>query len=271
MLHSAASPAQKRAPFRAGPKSGRLLRLPGAVISADLGLPDIGLTVLSEVAGRAQQIARVTDLPTLVEADSGLGEPMNTARTVQILQDAGVAGVDIEDQVNPKRYGHLYGKDVIDPDTAVKRIKAAVAARRDPAFVIAACTDATVNGRDDAVDRAKADAGASADLIFPEAMTNAADFERFRAAADIPILANMTEFGKSRLLDARTLRNLGINVVIYPVTLLRLAMHAADAGLREITARGTRDGLLGRMQYRRDLYDLLDCNAFDTGICNSRI
>jgi methylisocitrate lyase len=294
MLHSDTSPAQKRAAFRAGLSSGELLRFPGAfnplsaklierhgfegvyvsgaVISADLGLPDIGLTTLTEVAARAQQIARVTALPALVDADTGFGEPMNAARTVQILEDAGAAGLHIEDQVNPKRCGHLDGKDVVDAQVAVRRIKAAAAARRDPAFVIVARTDAAaVNGIDDAIVRAKAFADAGADMIFPEAMRNAADFERIRAAIDVPIIANMTEFGKSSLLDAQTLRDIGVNVVIYPVTLLRLAMHAADSGLAEIAERGTQEGLLDRMQHRRDLYDLLDYqaySAFDTSVFN---
>ena len=297
MLHDTTTAAAKRAAFRAGLRSGELLRFPGAfsplsamliarhgfegvyvsgaVISADLGLPDIGLTTLTEVAGRAQQIARVTALPSLVDADTGFGEPMNTARTVQVLEDAGVAGMHIEDQVNPKRCGHLDGKDVVDRNVAVRRINAAAAARRDPNFIIAARTDAAaVHGIDDAIDRAKAYADAGADLIFPEAMTGQADFERFRAAIDVPILANMTEFGKSRLLDATTLRNLGINVVIFPVTLLRLAMGAADAGLAELAARGTQEGLLSRMQHRRELYDLLDYQAyttFDTSVFNFKV
>jgi len=287
MLHDTTSVADKRAAFRAGLASGKLLRFPGAfsplsamlitrhgfegvyvsgaVVSADLGLPDIGLTTVTEVAGRAQQIARVTALPTLVDADTGFGEPMNAARTVQLLEDAGVAGLHIEDQVNPKRCGHLDGKDVVDRDIAVKRIKAAVAARRDQAFVIAARTDAAaVNGLDDAIDRARAYADAGADLIFPEAMTGEADFERLRAAVDVPILANMTEFGKSTLLDAKTLESLGINVVIYPVTLLRLAMRAADNGLAELATRGTQEDVLYQMQHRRDLYDLLDYEAYNT-------
>jgi methylisocitrate lyase len=294
MLHDTTTAAAKRAAFRAGLASGTLQRFPGAfnplsallitryqfegvyvsgaVISADLGLPDIGLTTSSEVAGRAQQIARVTPLPALVDADTGFGEPMNAARTVQLLEDAGVAGLHIEDQVNPKRCGHLDGKDVVDTQVAVRRIKAAVAARRDPGFVIAARTDAAaVNGIADAIDRAKAYADAGADLIFPEAMADEADFERFRAAIDTPILANMTEFGKSKLLDAKTLQNLGVNIVIYPVTLLRLAMHAAGVGLAEIAGRGTQDGLLDQMQHRRDLYDLLDYEAyssFDTSVFN---
>jgi methylisocitrate lyase len=297
MLHSPVSAADKRAAFRAGLASGRLLRFPGAfsplsamliarhgfegvyvsgaVISADLGLPDIGLTTLTEVAGRAQQIARVTALPSLVDADTGFGEPMNAARTAQVLEDAGVAGMHVEDQVNPKRCGHLDGKDVVDRDTAVRRIKAAVAARRDPGFVIAARTDAAaVAGIDEAIERARAYADAGADLIFPEALSDEAGFERFRAAIDVPILANMTEFGQSKLLDAKTLEGLGVNVVIYPVTLLRLAMHAAGAGLEALAGQGTQAGLLDRMQHRRDLYDLLDYesyNAFDAGIYNFRL
>jgi methylisocitrate lyase len=247
----------------------------GAVISADLGLPDIGLTTLTEVAGRAGQIARVTALPTLVDADTGFGEPMNAARTVQLLEDAGVAGIHIEDQVNPKRCGHLDGKAVVSRDAAVQRIKAAVTARRDPAFVIAARTDAAaVTGMDEAIDRAKAFADAGADLIFPEAMASETDFARFRAAIDTPILANMTEFGKSKLLGVTTLRNLGVNVVIYPVTLLRLAMHAAETGLATIATAGSQEKLLDRMQHRHDLYDLLDYesyNTFDTGIYNFRV
>jgi len=297
MLYDTTPAGEKRAEFRAGLASGKLLRFPGAfsplsamliarhgfegvyvsgaVISADLGLPDIGLTTLTEVAGRAGQIARVTARPALVDADTGFGEPMNAARTVQVLEDAGVAGMHVEDQVNPKRCGHLDGKDVVDRDTAVRRIKAAVAARRDPAFVIAARTDAAaVNGIEDAIQRAKAYADAGADLIFPEAMANEADFARFRAAINTPILANMTEFGKSTLLDARTLENLGINLVIYPVTLLRLAMHAADAGLAAIADSGTQEGLLGQMQHRRDLYALLDYEAygaFDTSVYNFKL
>jgi methylisocitrate lyase len=285
MLHDATTPGQKRAAFRRGLASGTLQRFPGAfsplsarmierhgfegvyvsgaVISADLGLPDIGLTTLSEVAARAAQIARMTSLPALVDADTGFGEPLNAARTVQVLEDAGAAGMHIEDQVNPKRCGHLDGKDVVDRQTAVRRIKAAVTARRDPSFVIAARTDAAaVAGLDEAISRAKAYADAGADLIFPEAITGEAEFERVRAAVDVPILANMTEFGKTRPLSAQRLQDLGINVVIYPVTLLRLAMHAAGEGLRAIAEHGTQESLLGRMQHRRDLYDLLDYQAY---------
>ncbi|MFF0147451.1 methylisocitrate lyase [Amycolatopsis sulphurea] len=297
MLHATPTAAEKRAAFRAALDSGELQRFPGAfnplsaklierqgfegvyisgaVLSADLGLPDIGLTTITEVAGRAQQIARVTSLPSLVDADTGFGEPMNAARTVQLLEDAGVAGMHLEDQVNPKRCGHLDGKDVVDRETAVRRIKAAVQARRDPNFIIAARTDAkAVHGMAEAVDRAKEFADAGADLLFPEAMADAADFARLRAAVDIPILANMTEFGKSELLDAKTLESAGVNLVIYPVTLLRLAMHATETGLRTLAEQGTQAPLLDRMQHRRELYELLDYadyTAFDENVFTFRL
>ena len=297
LLASASSAADKRAAFRAGLNSGRLQRFPGAfsplvaklvaeigfegvyvsgaVLSADLGLPDIGLTTLTEVTGRGAQIASITDLPTLIDADTGFGEPMSAARTITLLEDAGLAGCHLEDQVNPKRCGHLDGKAVVPAADMVKRLRAAVAARRDSNFVICARTDAAgIEGIDAAIERARAYVDVGADLIFTEALTDPADFEKFRAAVDVPLLANMTEFGKSKLLDAKTLADLGVNVVIYPVTLLRLAMHAAESGLIALTEQGTQEGLLGRMQHRRELYDLLDYeayNAFDTDIYNFRI
>jgi methylisocitrate lyase len=292
LLGAASSAADKRAAFRAGLKSGRLQRFPGAfsalvaklvaeigfegvyvsgaVLSADLGLPDIGLTTLTEVTTRGAQIAAVTDLPTLIDADTGFGEPMNAARTVTLLEDAGLAGCHLEDQVNPKRCGHLDGKDVVPPAEMVKRVRAAVAARRDPNFVICARTDAaSIEGLPGAIERARAYADAGADLIFTEALASAEDFEKFRAAVETPLLANMTEFGKSELLSVSQLTDIGYNVVIYPVTTLRLAMHAVESGLREIEATGTQSGLLDQMQHRKRLYELLryaDYNQFDDEI-----
>ncbi|WP_120337910.1 methylisocitrate lyase [Cryobacterium soli] len=294
MLYSALTPAAKRAQLRADLAGGGLLRFPGAfnplsakliqakgfegvyisgaVLAADLGLPDIGLTTLTEVAGRSQQISRMTDLPTLVDADTGFGEPMNVARTVQTLEDAGVAGLHIEDQVNPKRCGHLDGKQVVDTDTALKRIRAAVDARRDPNLLVMARTDIrAVDGLNAAIDRAKALVDAGADAIFPEAMGTLAEFEAIRAAVDVPILANMTEFGKSELFRVDQLADVGINLVIFPVSLLRLAMGAAEQGLDTIVAEGSLTGLLPAMQTRAELYQLLDYeayNRFDSGIFN---
>jgi methylisocitrate lyase len=286
--------AQKRASFRAALESGRLQRFPGAfsplvaklvaeigfdgvyvsgaVLSADLGLPDIGLTTLTEVGDRGARIAAVTDLPTLIDADTGFGEPMNAARTVTVLEDAGLAGCHLEDQENPKRCGHLDGKAVIPASEMIKRLRAAVSARRDPNFIICARTDAAgIEGVLAAIDRAKAYADAGADLIFTEALHTPAEFERFRAALDTPLLANMTEFGMSELLSAEQLSDIGYNVVIYPVTTLRLAMHAVEVGLREIADSGTQSGLLDRMQHRTRLYELLryaDYNQFDSDIYN---
>ncbi|WP_063051237.1 methylisocitrate lyase [Nocardia arthritidis] len=286
LLAAATSAADKRAAFRTGLTCGTIQRFPGAfsplvagliqeigfegvyvsgaVVSADLALPDIGLTTLTEVAGRGQQIARVTDLPVLIDADTGFGEPMSAARTVSILEDAGVAGCHLEDQVNPKRCGHLDGKAVVTTEAMVRRLKAAVSARRDPNFVICARTDAAgIEGIDAAIERANAYGDAGADLIFTEALQTVAEFEKFRAAVSIPLLANMTEFGKSELIPAATLQSIGYNAVIYPVSTLRLAMFAAEAGLREIFERGTQAGLLDRMQHRSRLYELLRYEAYN--------
>ncbi len=294
MLYTTTTPAEKRANLRAALATGKLLRFPGAfnplsakliqdrgfegvyisgaVIAADLGLPDIGLTTLTEVAGRGQQISRMTELPTLIDADTGFGEPMNVARTVQSLEDAGVAGLHIEDQVNPKRCGHLDGKAVVDGETATKRIRAAVDARRDPNLLIMARTDIrAVDGMAAAIDRAKALVDAGADAIFPEAMADLSEFEAIRKAVDVPILANMTEFGKSELFTNEQLAGVGINIVIYPVSLLRIAMGAAERGLDTIIREGSLNSEVAGMQTRARLYELLDYeayNSFDSSVFN---
>ncbi len=297
MLYTKITPAEKRANLRAALASGTLLKFPGAfnplsarliqdrgfegvyisgaVIAADLGLPDIGLTTLTEVAARGQQISRMTDLPTLIDADTGFGEPMNVARTVQSLEDAGVAGLHIEDQVNPKRCGHLDGKAVVDGETATKRIRAAVDARRDPNLLIMARTDIrAIDGLQSAIDRAQALVDAGADAIFPEAMADLAEFEAIRRAVDVPILANMTEFGKSELFTTEQLESVGINIVIYPVSLLRIAMGAAERGLDTINREGSLTSEVAGMQTRARLYELLDYesyNAFDTSVFNFEV
>ena len=294
MLGSTVTAAAKREAFRAGLASGGLLRMPGAfsplvarivqevgfdgvyvsgaALSADLALPDIGLTTLTEVAGRGGAIAQGTDLPTLIDADTGFGEPLNAARTTRVLEQAGLAGLHLEDQVNPKRCGHLDNKAVVPVAEMLGRIRAAVDARTDPNFVICARTDArAVEGLAAAIDRAKAYADAGADLIFAEALADESEFEAFRAAVDVPLLANMTEFGKTPLLDVATLELLGFNVVIYPVTTLRIAMGAVEAGLRTIAATGTQESVVPVMQTRARLYELLDYaeyNQFDSTVFN---
>ena len=297
MLYATTPAAEKRRILRERLAAGELLRFPGAfnplsarlierkgfdgvyisgaVLSADLGLPDIGLTTLTEVAGRGQQIARMTELPAIIDADTGFGEPMNVARTIQTLEDAGLAGMHIEDQINPKRCGHLDGKAVVDESTAAKRIRAAVDARRDPNFLIMARTDIrAVEGLDAAVDRAKALVDAGADAIFPEAMRTLAEFERMASELDLPILANMTEFGKSELFTTQQLTDAGVSIVIWPVSMLRIAMGATGRALDTLNDEGHLTSQLGEMQHRADLYDLIDYegyNHFDTNVFNFTI
>jgi methylisocitrate lyase len=200
-----------------------------------------------------------------VDVDTGFGEPMNVARTVQSLEEAGVTGLHIEDQVNPKRCGHLDGKVVVDVATATGRIRAAVNARRDPNLLIMARTDIrAIDGLDAAIDRAKALVDAGADAIFPEAMGTLAEFEAVRRAIDVPVLANMTEFGKSELFTTAQLAGVGINIVIYPVTLLRSAMGAAERTLDAIRSEGSQQSVVGEMQTRARLYELLDYQAYNT-------
>lgn len=285
MLHSSVDIVEKRRQFRERLQSNELLAFPGAFnplsaklierkgfdgvyisgasIAADLCLPDIGLTTLSEVAHRSAQIARVTALPSLVDADTGFGEPMNVARTVQMLEDAGVAGLHIEDQVNPKRCGHLDGKHVVDELTAQQRIRAAVGARRDSNLLVMARTDVrALEGVESAIERAKALVDAGADAIFPEALLELREFEAVRAAIDVPLLANMTEFGKSELFTVSQLRDVGVNIVIFPVSLLRLSMGIAGRGLDAIREQGSLSSMLEDMQTREELYELLDYASY---------
>lgn len=294
MLYSATTPAEKRRILREQLASGQLLRFPGAfnplsarlierkgfdgvyisgaVLAADLGLPDIGLTTLTEVAGRGDQIARMTELPAIIDADTGFGEPMNVARTIQHLENAGIAGCHIEDQINPKRCGHLDGKAVVDQDTAVKRIRAAVDARRDENFLIMARTDIrAAEGLEAALDRARALVDAGADAIFPEAMRTLEEFEAMRQAVDVPLLANMTEFGKSELFTVQQLADVGMNIVIWPVSMLRISMGATERALDTLITEGTLTSKLDEMQHRADLYELIDYehyNHFDTSVFN---
>ena len=211
----------------------------------------------------------------MIDIDTGFGEPMAAARSVRTMEEMGLAACHIEDQVMPKRCGHLDGKEIVPVDTMLQRVKAAADAKRDPNFILIARSDArAVEGLDQAIDRMKAYVDAGADMIFPEAMKDEGEFEAVRAALDVPILANMTEFGKSRLLSKTELENLGFNLVIYPVTTLRLAMGAADRGLDHILEHGDQNGILDQMQHRRDLYDALryhDYNVFDESIYNFQV
>jgi methylisocitrate lyase len=246
--------------------------LSGAVMAAELGLPDIGLTTLSEVASRAREITRVTSLPVLVDADTGFGEVVNLARTVQLLEEAGVAGFHVEDQVNPKRCGHLDGKEVVDLKTAVRRVGACVAARRDPDTVIVARTDVrAVQGLAETIDRCKALVDTGADVLFPEALASLAEYEAVVNAVAVPILANVTEFGKNPLFSVAELQSVGARLAIYPVSLLRLAMGIAESALETLRDAGSLADLVPQMQTRTRLYELLDYapyQEFDSAIFN---
>jgi len=297
MIISDKSPSEKRAAFREQLNSGKLLQFPGAynpmvamlieqkgfdgvyvsgaVMANSLGLPDIGMTTLTEVSQFASAIARVTSLPSIMDIDTGFGETMSVARTIKELTYLGMAGCHMEDQINPKRCGHLDNKELVSVDAMVQKVKAAADAKTDENFLLIARTDARgVEGLDKALDRAKAYVDAGADMIFPEAMKDESEFEAFRKAVDVPLLANMTEFGKSRLLNKTELESLGYNLVIYPVTTQRLAMHAVEVGLDTIVSEGSQEGVLDQMQTRKRLYEVLhyeDYNAYDSSLYNFKL
>mgnify|MGYP001816677810 CR=1 FL=1 len=297
MLFTRKPAAEKRESLRALMNNGRLHQFPGAfnplcaqlierkgfdgvyisgaVLSADLCLPDIGIATLSEFVVRGRQIGRATDFPTIIDIDTGFGDPMSEARSVRLMEEAGISGCHIEDQRMPKRCGHLDGKDLVAVDEMMQKISAASGAKLAQNEYLIARSDArAVEGMDKAIDRMKAYVDAGADMIFPEALANEKEFEAVRSAIKVPLLANMTEFGKSRLLTRKELENLGYNMVIYPVTTLRLAMGEVDRGLEAILKDGDQTAILDRMQHRKDLYDLLryeDYNRYDRDLFNFRV
>lgn len=235
------------------------LYLSGGALSASLGKQDIGIIVLEELAQMAKQIVSATGLPLLVDADTGFGEAADLRKTVTTLESAGVAGLHIEDQVDAKKCGHLEGKQLISQKEMCEKIKAAVDAKKDKNFFVMARTDArSVEGIEAAIARAKAYVAAGADGIFPEGLTSKEEFAQFaKAFPKTPLLANMTEFGKTPLITAKEFGELGYAMVIFPVTSLRLAMKAIEEGLREIKTKGTQEKLLKKMQTRQELYKLL--------------
>ena len=227
--------------------------------NATAGMPDIGLLTSTEVAQLAGYIANAVRIPAIVDADTGFGGAENVARTIRQLEQAGLAGCHIEDQEFPKRCGHLAGKEVVDVDEMVGKIKAAVRARRDQDFLIIARTDArAVEDFDRTVKRARSYVGAGADGIFPEALQTNEEFKAFAREIKAPLLANMTEFGKSPLLSFQELSDFGYRIVIFPMSAFRVSMKASDEFLRDLKKRGTQSGWLDKMQTRKELYELLD-------------
>ncbi len=234
----------------------------GAVMANDLGFPDIGITTLKEVSHRANQISRVSDLPSLVDADTGFGD---CKKTIETFENLGLSGCHIEDQIDEKRCGHLDNKEIIPLVTMVDKIKTAVNAKKDKNFLIIARTDAnSVEGIKKTIDRAKAYEAAGADIVFPEAMKDKKEFELIRKNVKVNLLANMTEFGKSKILSANELENLGYNIVIYPVTTQRLAMKSVEDGLRAIMNDGHQNNIIDKMQTRKRLYELIEYEKYNT-------
>jgi len=234
----------------------------GAVMANDLGIPDIGLTTLKEVSYRANQISRVTDLPSIIDADTGFGD---CKKTIETFEQLGLSGCHVEDQIDEKRCGHLDNKEIIPLAEMVNKIKTAVNAKKDKNFLIIARTDAnSVEGIKKTIDRAKAYEDAGADIIFPEAMKDAKEFELIRKNLKVNLLANMTEFGKSKLLSSNELENLGYNIVIYPVTTQRLAMKSVEDGLHTIMTDGHQNNIIDKMQTRKRLYELVEYEKYNT-------
>jgi methylisocitrate lyase len=276
--------SEKRLDFVKKLQSKKLLRFPGAynplcakliaeigfdgvyisggVMSNDLGLPDIGLTTLDQVSYRGSQITRVTDLPTIIDADTGFG---NCKNTIIRFEEKGLAGCHIEDQIAEKRCGHLDNKELISKEEMIKKIKDSVNARKDKNFLIIVRTDAnSVEGLEKTIDRIKAYEDAGADMIFPEAMKDEKEFEKVRKYSKGFLLANMTEFGKSKLLNKTQLENLGYNLVIYPVSTQRLAMQNVENGLKTIFKDGHQNNIIDKMQTRKRLYELVEYEKYNT-------
>ena len=234
----------------------------GGVMSNDLGLPDIGLTTLEQVSYRSGQISQVTDLPTIVDIDTGFGD---CKKTILEFEKKGLAGCHLEDQIAEKRCGHLDNKELVSKEEMIKKIKECVSSRKDKNFLIIARTDAnSVEGLDKTLDRIKAYEEAGADMIFPEAMKNENEFEKVRKISKGYLLANMTEFGKSILLNKTQLENLGYNLVIYPVSTQRLAMQNVEIGLKSIFNDGHQNNIIDKMQTRKRLYELVEYEKYNT-------
>ncbi len=227
--------------------------------NATAGVPDIGLLTLTEVVQLAGYVANAVDIPAIVDADTGFGGAENVARTVREIERAGLAGCHIEDQEFPKRCGHLAGKDLVDVDEMVGKIRAALMARRDPDFLIIARADGRgVEDFDRTVKRARSYVEAGADVIFPEALQSGDEFRDFAKEIKAPLLANMTEFGKSPLLSFQELSDFGYRMVIFPMSAFRVSMKASEEFLRDLKRRGTQSDWVDKMQTRKELYELLD-------------
>ena len=277
-------PEEKRFDFNNKLKSKKILKVPGAynpltaklieeigydavyvsggVMSNDLGYPDIGLTTLKDVSNRSNQIARVTNLPTIVDIDTGF---KSCKETIETFENYGISAVHIEDQIERKRCGHLENKELISTERMINKIKECVKAKKDKNFKVIARSDArSVEGIEKMIERCKSYIDAGADIIFPEALKDEKEFEKVRKSLSSYLLANMTEFGKSKLLSSNELENLGYNIVLYPITSQRLAMKNVEDGLRALFTDGHQNNIIDKMQTRKRLYDLVDYEKYNS-------
>ena len=240
----------------------RALYFSGAAFSASLGIPDIGLFTLDELTTAVRWVTRATSLPLIVDADTGFGEAVNVHRTVTDLEAAGAGAIQIEDQVMPKRCGHLDGKQIVSAEEFAVKVRAASEARKS-SLIIARTDSKAVYGMDEAVRRGQAYLEAGADIIFPEALESEAEFGEYSRLVDAPLLANMTEFGKTPYLTVEEFGKLGYKLVIFPVTSLRIAANAMKGAMAETLSLGTQRNLVGDMQTRAELYELIRYSEYE--------
>jgi methylisocitrate lyase len=231
--------------------------LSGGALTSSLGLPDLGIITLDEVAWMVRRIREVTDVPIIVDADTGFGEAINVYRAVKVLERAGANAIQIEDQVLPKKCGHLNGKEVVRPKEMVEKIKAALKARKEM-LIIARVDSRGVYGLDDAIERGKMYLEAGADIIFPEALESKEEFARFAKEVKSPLLANMTEFGKTPLITAQEFKEMGYKYVIFPVTIFRVAAKAMKEALEVLLKEGTQKSLIDKMMTRKEQYEVIN-------------
>ena len=235
----------------------------GAAFSNLMGLPDLGVTTLTEVAGAVRSITNVTSLPLIADIDTGFGEALNVARTVKELKGSGAAAVQLEDQVLPKKCGHLDGKEVVDRDEMVKKLVAAKQAARKDMMIVARTDARAVEGFDEAVERARYYQRAGADIIFPEALTSRKELLEFRKKVPGPLLANMTEFGKTPYLPATEFEAMGYNIVIFPVTAFRAMMKSVDVTLRVLKEKGTQEPILDELMTRDQFNEIIGYSEYE--------
>ncbi|MUM65828.1 methylisocitrate lyase [Acidianus infernus] len=240
----------------------RAIYLSGGALTSSLGLPDIGIISLEELANEVRKIREVTQIPMIVDADTGFGEAINVYRTVRVLEKAGANAIQIEDQKMPKKCGHLDGKEVVERSVMVSKIKAALEARKD-ALIIARVDSNDVFGLEDAIERAKEYVEAGADIIFPEALHSKEEFAKFAKEVKAPLLANMTEFGKTPLITAKEFEELGYKYVIFPVTIFRVAAKAMKEALEVLLNEGTQKSLIDKMMTRKEQYEIINYDFYD--------